>query len=100
MINEALSRWATRRVVQSLANHRGADCAMNGDLRAAALNDAAALTCMGSDVAFEMVFARHLNLLAHEDDVRLGISEVIASRLLRADLEAERSSGTSPRRKF
>lgn len=56
------------------ASHCAADYARNGGVRALALTDAAMLTCIGNDVAFDMVFAEQVALHGNRDDVFVAIS--------------------------
>src|SRR5262245_65309265 len=57
-----------------IASHLAIDFAKNGGLRALALNDAAALTCLGNDLGYEAVFAKQLDFHARPGDMLIAIS--------------------------
>lgn len=57
-----------------IASHLAIDFAKNGGLRALALNDAAALTCLGNDFGYESVFAKQLEFHARPGDLLIAIS--------------------------
>lgn len=58
----------------AIASHMAIDYSKNGGMRALALNDGAALTCLGNDLGYENVFARQLDLHARSGDVLIAIS--------------------------
>jgi D-sedoheptulose 7-phosphate isomerase len=58
----------------AMASHFAADACKNGGLRAQAFNDAALLTCVGNDLAFDQVFAQPLARLARTGDMLITIS--------------------------
>lgn len=57
-----------------IASHLAIDYSKNGELRSLAFNDAAALTCLGNDLGYENVFAKQVDLHAHDGDVLVAIS--------------------------
>jgi D-sedoheptulose 7-phosphate isomerase len=57
-----------------MASHFAADACKNGALSAMAFNDAALLTAIANDVAFEEVFALPLKRLARAGDLLIAIS--------------------------
>jgi len=57
-----------------IAGHMAIDYSKNGNLRALAFNDGAALTCLGNDLGYENVFAKQMELHARADDVLIAIS--------------------------
>jgi len=57
-----------------IASHMAIDYAKNGRLRALALSDAAALTCLGNDFGYQAVFAHQLELQGRAGDVVIAIS--------------------------
>jgi D-sedoheptulose 7-phosphate isomerase len=69
----------------AMASHFAADACKNGALRAQAFNDAALLTCVGNDLAFDQVFALPLGSYAQAGDLLITISSSGASpNILRA----------------
>jgi len=76
-----------------IASHLAIDFAKNGGMRAIALNDAAALTCLGNDFGYEQVFAKQLEWQARPGDMLVAISSSGRSpNILNAAVQA-RSSG-------
>ena len=63
----------------AMASHFAADACKNGGLRAQAFNDAALLTCVGNDLAFDQVFAQPLARLARAGDMLIAVSSSGAS---------------------
>ena len=57
-----------------IASHLAIDYSKNGHVRALALNDGAALTCLGNDFGFEHVFAKQLEFHARSGDCLIAIS--------------------------
>lgn len=57
-----------------IASHMAIDYAKNGHLRALALSDAAALTCLGNDFGYASVFAHQLDMHGRPGDVVIAIS--------------------------
>jgi D-sedoheptulose 7-phosphate isomerase len=58
----------------AMASHFAADACKNGGLRAQTFNDAALLTCVGNDLAFDQVFAEPLARFARAGDMLITIS--------------------------
>lgn len=58
----------------AIASHMAADYAKNGGVRALAFNDAALLTAVGNDIAFDQVFAEPVRLFAEPGDILIAIS--------------------------
>ncbi|MDQ2105849.1 SIS domain-containing protein [Azospirillum isscasi] len=58
----------------AIASHMAIDYSKNGGMRALALNDGAALTCLGNDLGYENVFAGQLTMHARAGDVLVAIS--------------------------
>lgn len=87
---EALSRWCsiTGEVKKSnatmyfvgngasamMASHMAADASKNGDFRSVAFNDAALMTAVSNDIAYEECFAMPLKRFADSGDVLVTIS--------------------------
>lgn len=57
-----------------IASHLAIDFSKNGGVRALALNDGAALTCLGNDLGFEQVFAKQIEFHGRRDDILVAIS--------------------------
>jgi D-sedoheptulose 7-phosphate isomerase len=76
-----------------IASHMAADACKNGGLRAMAFNDAALLTAVGNDLAFEDIFALPLRRLAHRGDLLITISSSGNSPNVLRALEAARAIG-------
>ncbi|MBI4967547.1 MAG: SIS domain-containing protein [Rhodospirillales bacterium] len=57
-----------------IASHLAIDYSKNGNLRALALNDGAALTCLGNDLGFENVFAKQIEFHGRLGDLLVAIS--------------------------
>jgi cytidyltransferase-like protein len=58
----------------AIASHMAADYAKNGGVRALAFNDAALLTAVSNDIAYEQVFAEPIRLFAEPGDLLVAIS--------------------------
>jgi D-sedoheptulose 7-phosphate isomerase len=87
---EGLSHWChlTHQVKQSnatmyfvgngasamMAGHMAADASKNGGFRSLAFNDAALMTAVSNDIAYQECFAMPLNRFADQDDVLVTIS--------------------------
>ena len=74
----------------AMASHFAADACKNGGLRAQAFNDAALLTCVGNDLAFDQVFAQPLARLARAGDMLIAVSSSGASPNIVRALERAR----------
>ncbi len=57
-----------------ICSHMAADWMKNGGFAAAALNDGAALTCLGNDLGFDQVFAGQIRMHGRAGDVLIAIS--------------------------
>lgn len=57
-----------------IASHLAIDYSKNGQMRAMAFNDAAALTCLGNDLGYENVFAKQIEFHARPGDLLIAIS--------------------------
>lgn len=57
-----------------IASHCAIDYSKNGNIRATALSDSAALTCLANDLGYENVFAKQIDLHAREGDLLMAIS--------------------------
>lgn len=57
-----------------IASHLAIDYAKNGNLRAMALNDGAALTCLANDLGYEQVFSRQMEIHGRANDLLIAIS--------------------------
>ena len=89
-IEEGISRWCniTGKLKQSnatmyfvgngasamMASHMAADASKNGEFRSLAFNDAALMTAVSNDIAFEECFAMPLKRFADSQDVLITIS--------------------------
>ena len=57
-----------------IASHLAIDFSKNGGIRALALNDPSALTCLGNDFGYESIFAKQLSFHARPGDLLVAIS--------------------------
>ena len=58
----------------AIASHMAIDFSKNGNMRALALNDPMALTCLGNDLGYENVFSKQIDLHARAGDLLIVIS--------------------------
>ena len=58
----------------AIASHMAIDYSKNGRLPSLAMNDGAALTCLGNDLGYENVFAEQIDLHGREGDLLIAIS--------------------------
>lgn len=58
----------------AIASHLAIDYAKNGNIRSMALNDGAALTCLGNDFGYGQVFAKQIEMHGTAGDVLVAIS--------------------------
>ena|SRR5579872_4170050 len=77
----------------AIASHCAIDYSKNGNIRAMAFNDGAALTCLGNDLGFENVFAKQIELQARTGDLLIAISSSGNSPDIRLGIEAARRAG-------
>jgi len=76
-----------------IASHMAADASKNAGLRAMAFNDAAMLTAVGNDVAFEEIFAIPLLRFGRPGDLLMAISSSGNSPDVVRAVESARSVG-------
>jgi D-sedoheptulose 7-phosphate isomerase len=57
-----------------IASHMAIDHSKNGNIRSMALNDAAAITCLSNDYAYDEVFAKQIAFHARPGDALVAIS--------------------------
>jgi D-sedoheptulose 7-phosphate isomerase len=68
-----------------ICSHMAIDYSKNGDMRAMAFNDGAALTCLANDLGYDQVFAKQIDLHARPGDIVIAISSSgRSSNILRA----------------
>lgn len=79
----------------SIASHQAIDYLKNGKVRAFALNDSAALTCLSNDYGYAEVFSKQLELLSHEGDMLVAISSSGRSMNILNAIEVARARGLS-----
>lgn len=75
-----------------ICSHMAIDYSKNGGMRALAMNDGAALTCLGNDLGYENVFASQIGFHARPGDLLIAISSSGRSRSIVKAVEAARSS--------
>lgn len=76
-----------------ICSHMAIDFSKNGGLRAIALNDGAALTCLANDYGYEHVFAKQLEWHAQSGDIVVAISSSGKSPNILNAAEAARQCG-------
>ena len=74
----------------AIASHMAIDYSKNGGLRATALNDASALTCLANDYGYEHVFAKQIEFHARSGDIVVAISSSGRSPNILNGVEAAR----------
>lgn len=74
----------------ALASHLAIDFCKNGGLRALAMNDPSALTCLGNDLGYENVFAQQIIFHAQPGDMLIAISSSGRSPNILAAVSAAR----------
>lgn len=79
----------------ALASHLAIDFCKNGGLRAQALNDPSALTCLGNDLGYENVFAQQIIFHAQPGDMLVAISSSGRSPNILAAVNAARQRDCS-----
>ena len=75
----------------SIASHQAIDYLKNGDIRALALNDSAALTCLSNDCGYAEVFAKQLEKHGREGDMLVAISSSGQSENILRGVKAARA---------
>lgn len=58
----------------AISSHMATDFSKNGGIRALAMNDASALTCLGNDLGYDQVFAKQIEMHARLGDMLIAIS--------------------------
>jgi D-sedoheptulose 7-phosphate isomerase len=76
-----------------ICSHMAADWMRNGGFSALALNDGAALTCVGNDLGFEQVFAKQLEMHGRAGDLLIAISSSGNSADILRGVDAARAAG-------
>jgi len=76
-----------------IASHMAADFSKNGHMRASALTDASAITCLANDFGYEHVFARQLEWQARAGDILVAISSSGRSANILNGVRAARTAG-------
>jgi D-sedoheptulose 7-phosphate isomerase len=75
----------------SIASHQAIDYLKNGDIRATALNDSAALTCLSNDCGYPEVFAKQIEKHGREGDMLVAISSSGQSENILRGVKAARA---------
>jgi D-sedoheptulose 7-phosphate isomerase len=76
-----------------ICSHQATDWMRNGGFAATALNDGAALTCLGNDLGFEQVFAKQIQMHGRRGDLLIAISSSGNSANILRGVEAARAAG-------
>jgi D-sedoheptulose 7-phosphate isomerase len=76
-----------------ICSHMATDWMRNGGFSALALNDGAALTCLGNDLGFEQVFAKQIQMHGRAGDLLIAISSSGNSPNILLGVEAARAAG-------
>lgn len=76
-----------------IASHQAIDYANNGRVRALALNDSAALTCIGNDHGYAHVFSRQLEIHGRDGDLLVAVSSSGQSPSILNAVETARERG-------
>ena len=76
-----------------IASHCAIDYSKNGNLRALAFNDGAALTCLGNDLGYENVFAKQVEMHGRSGDFLIAISSSGNSPNIHRAVSAARGLG-------
>lgn len=79
----------------SIASHQAIDYLKNGNIRALALNDSAALTCLSNDCGYAEVFAKQIEKHGRDGDMLVAISSSGQSDNILQAVEAARTKGMS-----
>ena len=75
-----------------VCSHMAIDWTKNGGFSALALNDGAALTCIGNDLGFENVFAKQVEMHGRAGDLLIAISSSGNSEDILRAVEAARAA--------
>lgn len=76
-----------------ISSHLAIDYSKNGNMRALAFNDGAALTCLANDLGYENVFAKQIELHARKGDLLVAISSSGRSPNIIEGVKQARESG-------
>lgn len=76
-----------------IASHVAIDYSKNGKMRAMALNDSAALTCLANDYGYEHVFSEQIKMFGKPGDVLVAISSSGASQNILSAVTATDDTG-------
>jgi D-sedoheptulose 7-phosphate isomerase len=76
-----------------ICSHMATDWMRNGGFSALALNDGAALTCLGNDLGFDQVFAKQIQMHGRAGDLLIAISSSGNSPNILLGVEAARAAG-------
>lgn len=79
----------------SIASHQAIDYSRNGGIRARALNDSAALTCLANDYGYADVFSRQLDMHGSKGDLLVAISSGGKSKNILNGVDAARARNMS-----
>jgi D-sedoheptulose 7-phosphate isomerase len=79
----------------AIASHMATDYSKNGGVRSLALNDPSMLTCLGNDLGYDRVFAKQIELHAHEGDLVIAISSSGRSPNILNAVDAASAAGCS-----
>ncbi len=77
----------------AVASHHAIEFLKNGGIRATALNDSAALTCLSNDFGYANVFSEQLKVLGVPDDLLIAISSSGQSVNILKAVETARANG-------
>ncbi len=88
----------------AIASHMAIDASKDGNLRSLALNDGAAITCLGQDLGYERIFSQQIEMHARPGDLITAISSSGDSENILRAVQAARErdclvvtlSGASP----
>ncbi len=76
-----------------LAAHMAIDFTKNGGIRAMAMNDASALTCLGNDFGYEFIFSKQIEYLGKAGDILIAMSASGRSANILGAVETARTMG-------
>ena len=76
-----------------ICSHMATDYFKNGGVKALALNDSSALTCLANDYGYEYVFSKQIEMIAAKGDMLVAISSSGRSKNILNAVEAARAAG-------
>jgi D-sedoheptulose 7-phosphate isomerase len=76
-----------------ICSHMATDFFKNGGVKALALNDSSALTCLANDYGYEFVFSKQIEMIANQGDILVAISSSGRSKNILNGLDAARAAG-------